>query len=75
MPEETVEPVAEESTTGEYCRHCGAPAAEGQSGDWLCDACDRYQNTTACPTCGQAIAVNMLPPDQQPAAKPKKGSK
>ena len=77
MPEETAETVVEEeiTTSNDHCRHCGAPAGEGQSGDWLCAECDRFQNTTACPLCGQAIAVNMLPLDQQPSAKPKRGSK
>jgi len=56
-----------------YCRHCGAPAPLDAHGDWLCPACERYQETVMCPTCGSLTRISSLPADKQPkAAKPQK---
>lgn len=61
MPEET------------YCLHCGTAAPLDAHGDWLCPACERYQDQARCPTCGSITRRSALPENMQPkAAKPKK---
>jgi hypothetical protein len=49
------------------CRHCGAvPAEEPTSSDWLCNACERYQDFAICPTCGGVTRHSTLSPDAVP---------
>jgi RNA polymerase subunit RPABC4/transcription elongation factor Spt4 len=48
----------------EKCPHCAAPREallETKDGSaWLCAKCERWSNTTACPTCGQPVAFAVL---------------
>ncbi len=60
------------------CRWCGAyhEPVEGESADWQCAECERYQDATICPVCGGLARVSVLPPEYVPAAaSPKKGKK
>ncbi len=59
------------------CRWCGVyhePAA-GETEDWLCSACQRYQDAMTCPTCGGLARVSLMPADAVPAVASKKGRK
>jgi hypothetical protein len=61
----TETPVAEEHAAN--CRNCGrASVVSTDDADWLCPYCDHYQNTTACPTCGQPVAIDALPEGLRP---------
>lgn len=43
------------------CRHCGAANqvdAEANP-DWQCSTCERYQDTMACPMCGQPVRISL----------------
>jgi hypothetical protein len=63
--------VMDESTVEEpqvhevWCRHCGA-RTETADPNWLCSACDHYQDQMPCPTCGQQVLISLLPPDLVP---------
>ena len=79
MPELEAEVTVEEAAPAPpvHCRHCGAKlqntALAAETDDWLCPACDRYQDSTICPTCGGLARISTLPEELQPApAKPKK---
>ena len=62
-----------------YCRHCGQARelAAGDDPDWLCEYCDKYQDTMACPECGQPTRISLMDPAKVPAphgpARRKKG--
>jgi hypothetical protein len=51
-----------------HCRHCGQPNEVNvdETPDWLCPACERYQDATTCPVCHQLARISMLPPDMVP---------
>jgi DNA-directed RNA polymerase subunit RPC12/RpoP len=51
------------------CRHCGAEnqLAEGANPDYACKVCGQWQDTIACPTCGQPTRISLMPPDLVPA--------
>lgn len=62
------------------CRHCGKlqQVAAGLK-DWFCNACEHWQDTIACPTCGQPTRISLMPaaevpeahePEPEPAAEP-----
>lgn len=60
------------------CRWCGVyhEPVEGETADWLCAECGRYQDAMVCPTCGNLARVSLLPSDMVPSpATPKKGHK
>ena len=51
-----------------YCRHCGEANPDAQAGtDFLCRACDGYQDTMACPVCHQPARISLLPDGTAPA--------
>jgi rubrerythrin len=67
---ETPAPTQEKVT----CRHCGKSSQQlSDNPDWLCPKCDHYQDTMACPTCGQPTRISlmqdesMIPPDASQA--------
>lgn len=68
------EAVTEGIEIRDYCRHCGVKGAVvAPDGDWLCTACERYQDATACPTCGSTVRISLLPEELAPKpAKPVK---
>jgi hypothetical protein len=43
-----------------HCRHCGQPNEVNveETPDWLCPACERYQDATTCPTCHQLARIS-----------------
>lgn len=51
-----------------HCRHCGQPAEVDVAAnpDWLCPACERYQDAMTCPTCGQTTRISLLAADLAP---------
>lgn len=51
--------------TSTACRHCGqSSVVDAQATpDWLCSACERYQQQVACPTCHQPTIISMLSPE------------
>lgn len=51
------------------CRHCGGPnrIATDANPDWQCAICERWQDTIACPTCGQPARISLLPAELVPA--------
>lgn len=62
----------------QHCRWCGQPqeAATAEGEDWLCESCERWQNTMTCPTCNQltilsALPENMLPEPHAPTRRRK----
>lgn len=58
MPAKKTVEVEEETVK---CRHCGAvPEEEPTKDDWLCKACERYQNFALCPTCGSPVQASAL---------------
>jgi len=68
------EPVVEEEEEPKppqpgNCRWCGAYHEPGvdESADWLCAECERYQDATICPTCGNLARVSLLPSEYVPA--------
>lgn len=65
---ESVEDTEPEVVTAN-CRHCGAAheMVEGESSDWLCSECDKYQDTMACPECGQPTSISLMDPAKVPA--------
>lgn len=72
QPETTTDDAEAVGQTGDvHCRHCGQPTEQtvqavvaGQ--DWLCPACERWQQTVICPTCKSAVHVDSLPPEAVP---------
>jgi uncharacterized protein (UPF0212 family) len=64
----------EESVADLKCPHCGAakePVTISRNGTtvtvempshsaWLCSKCERWTNTTSCPTCGQPVTFDAL---------------
>jgi hypothetical protein len=64
-PEEAQEPQGPAEVN---CRWCGKPheLAANESEDWLCQDCERFQDTTTCPTCHQLARVSLLPADMTP---------
>jgi len=58
MDETTDEPTMQKVA----CRHCGTESEHmSDDTDWLCKACDHYQDTIACPTCGQPMRMSLHP--------------
>ncbi len=60
------------------CRWCGAyhEPADGETSDWQCAECERYQDAMICPTCNGLARVSLLPADMVPApASPKRGKR
>ena len=58
-----------------HCHWCGAThePVEGESEDWLCGHCERYQDSMSCPTCGGQARVSLMPAEMVPEpAKPRK---
>ncbi len=56
------------STAGAHCRHCGQPNDNAVAGgDWQCPSCEQYQDTMACPTCGNPARISLMPEDLVPA--------
>lgn len=52
------------------CRHCGQPyeLAPDADADWLCPACERYQDSMTCPTCSQVARISLMPAELAPEA-------
>ena len=59
----------------DYCRHCGKLSAEPveEDADWLCEHCERYQDSTTCPTCRSVVRISLLPAEAAPAPHKRKG--
>lgn len=51
------------------CRHCGEAnqIRSDANPDWQCAVCERWQDTIACPTCGQPARISLLAPEVVPA--------
>ncbi len=51
------------------CRWCGAyhEPVDGESADWLCVECQRYQDAMICPTCGNLGRISLMPAEVVPA--------
>lgn len=66
--EETIDPATIDPKTA-YCRHCGLENPGKTAGsDFLCQFCDGYQDTLACPTCHQPTRISLLPEGTAPPA-------
>jgi hypothetical protein len=75
-PQPTDAPVEDDATQPEdaadaqlvHCRHCGQPSDDPHTPDedWLCSACDRYQDAITCPTCGNLARISLLPEGTAP---------
>lgn len=77
MTQPEAEPVvADSAANGEppaeaepaHCRHCGQPLdmTADEAATAQCPACERYQNTVACPICNQAVDISLMPKDLVP---------
>lgn len=51
-----------------YCRWCGEQNEPTDDEDWLCSACERYQDSASCPTCHSVVRLAQLPDGAVPAA-------
>ncbi len=51
-----------------YCRHCGAAneLEKGANPDYACKTCGQWQDTMACPVCGQPTRISLMSPDLVP---------
>lgn len=51
-----------------HCRHCGVAhqIAADADPDWLCPACEHYQDAMPCPYCGQTTRISLLPAEMTP---------
>jgi len=56
-----VPPPGEELPMDVTCVHCDASHTieSDANPDWLCPACDRYQDTTTCPTCHSVVRASL----------------
>lgn len=64
-PEVEVEPIG---PTEVNCRHCGVPSEVDveKTPDWLCTACEHYQDAMPCPTCGSVVRISLMPAEMAP---------
>jgi uncharacterized Zn finger protein (UPF0148 family) len=69
----TEEEIAAEPESGSEpqsanCRHCGQPVPEGVAADsdWQCPKCERYQDSTICPTCHQLARISLMAAEAVP---------
>lgn len=79
MTESNTQPAeAEVPEQAAPCRHCGQPAPDGAEAgsDWLCPACEHYQDLMLCPTCNQPVRISLMPAEMapEPAAPRRKKS-
>lgn len=54
-----------------HCRHCGhaneiSVQAVVDGEDWLCEHCQRFQDSMTCPTCGNLARISLMPKDLVP---------
>lgn len=64
-----VEQAAEPSGPVEVnCRHCGRAASIdlASNPDWLCESCERYQDSMTCPTCRSVVRISLMPEGSAP---------
>lgn len=64
MTETPVQPTEEQAPEPQQvsCHHCGAPNPTPQlpGADWLCTACERYQDSMTCPTCHSVVRASLM---------------